>query len=67
MTTPVTPVRPVRPLLRTGMLPLVLTALAALFFVLAALVDGGVFPTASGWGWLVPGGLASLTVALLCP
>lgn len=70
MTTPVTPApvaaRAVRPLLRSSALAFALLALAALFFVLAALVQGGAFK-ATGFGWLIPGGLASLTLALLCP
>lgn len=40
--------------------------LAFVLFVIAALVAGGVI-SMSGGGWLVPGGLASLTLAMLLP
>jgi hypothetical protein len=66
MTTPVTPVTPGRPVFQLVAVSRLLLALAALFFILAALTDGGVF-TGSGWNWLVPAGLASLTLALLFP
>jgi hypothetical protein len=36
------------------------------FFVLAALLSGGVI-TASGLGWLLPGGLASVALAFVVP
>ena len=40
--------------------------IAFVLFVIAALVAGGVISMSSG-GWLVPGGLASLTLAMLLP
>jgi hypothetical protein len=40
--------------------------LAFVLFVIAALVAGGVISMSSG-GWLLPGGLASLTLAMLLP
>jgi len=40
--------------------------IAFVLFVIAALVAGGVISMSSG-GWLVPGGLASLTLAMLIP
>ena len=40
--------------------------LAFVLFVIAALVAGGVI-SMSGGGWLLPGGLASLTLAMLLP
>jgi len=43
-------------------LVLLLAALGALFLILAALIAGGMI-TASGAGWLLPGGLATLAVA----
>ena len=43
-------------------LTLLLAALAALFLILAALLSGGVI-SASGGGWLLPAGLATLAVS----
>ena len=40
--------------------------LAFVLFVIAALAAGGVV-SMSGSGWLVPGGLASLTLGMLLP
>jgi hypothetical protein len=40
--------------------------LAFVLFLLAALVAGGVI-SMSGSGWLVPGGLAALVLAMLIP
>jgi hypothetical protein len=40
--------------------------IAFVLFLLAALVAGGMISMSSG-GWLVPGGLASLTLAMLIP
>ena len=40
--------------------------IAFVLFLLAALVTGGVIGM-SGGDWLVPGGLASLTLAMLLP
>jgi len=40
--------------------------IAFVLFLIAALVAGGVISMSSG-GWLVPGGLASLTLAMLLP
>lgn len=42
----------------------ILLVLALVLFILAALLAGGVI-SASGMGWLTPGGLASLTLAML--
>ena len=39
---------------------------AFVLFVIAALVTGGVV-SMSGSGWLLPGGLASLTLGMLLP
>lgn len=39
---------------------------ALICFILAALLDGGVVP-GGGFSWLMPGGLASLTLAFLLP
>lgn len=43
---------------------LFLAILALLFFVLAALAGGGII-TGTHLGWLVPAGLASLTLAFI--
>jgi hypothetical protein len=43
-----------------------LMILALVFFVLAALQAGGVI-TASGLGWLLPAGLASMALAFVVP
>lgn len=40
--------------------------IALVLFLLAALLAGGVI-TASGLGWLVPGGLAAAALAFLVP
>lgn len=40
--------------------------LALVLFILAALAGGGVI-TMAGSGWLIPGGLASLTLSMLIP
>jgi hypothetical protein len=56
-----------RPLVAgTWTLSRLLILLAFVFFVLAALLAGGVI-TASGLGWLVDAGLASLALAFLVP
>jgi hypothetical protein len=59
-----TPTRPVV----VGSWPVsrLLIILAFIFFVLAALLAGGVI-TGSGLGWLLPAGLAALTLAWLVP
>ena len=44
----------------------VFLVIALVLFLLAALLAGGVI-TASGLGWLVPAGLAAMTLALLLP
>jgi hypothetical protein len=44
----------------------VLVIVAFVLFLLAALLAGGVI-TASGLGWLLPAGLACLTLAWLVP
>jgi hypothetical protein len=43
-----------------------LLILALVFFIGAALLAGGVI-TGTGLGWLLPAGLASLTLAFLLP
>jgi hypothetical protein len=43
---------------------ILLLVLALVFFIIAAAIAGGMI-SASGAGWLVPGGLASLAFALL--
>lgn len=46
--------------------PKLLMILAFMFFVLAALISGGVI-SASGMSWLIPGGLAAWVLAGLLP
>jgi hypothetical protein len=43
-------------------LVIILAALACLFLILAALISGGTV-SASGAGWLFPGGVATLAVS----
>jgi hypothetical protein len=44
-----------------------LLILALVFFVIDAVLTGGVFSSDSGWSWLLPGGLAAFTLSFLVP
>jgi hypothetical protein len=59
-----TPARPV--VIGTWPVSRLLIILAFIFFVLAALLAGGVI-TGSGLAWLLPAGLAALALAYLVP